>query len=368
MNDRNPALRLSWLIVGIAILFFALSAFSRPAFFFGLALAAIQVQAALLPRSLGQNCRLLRWTLYGVGLLLAALWLHYSGGAAAGIYPEAMFLVPLMALFGGQRIESLVLILIAIILGGAFLFFQRDGSALYSSIAELGGWTAVNLAAWFLFGVLWEDTRLAAEREETLQLLREEYMKTLARLAQAEELAITDHLTQLYNHRYFEQRLEKMLHEFHSLSTLTVLMIDIDYFKEINDKYGHLVGNQVLIEVGDLLRHEVREKDVVARYGGEEFALLLPGVDCKRAKQVAERIRRAVEEHIFARDKGLELHLTVSIGIATWPQDARDRTELLSRADAALYRAKSTGRNTVCAYQLLERNPLRESIKFRTLN
>ncbi|MGB9662702.1 MAG: GGDEF domain-containing protein [Moorellaceae bacterium] len=350
----SSAWKFVWLLPVAATLFFALSSFSLPAFFFALALAAFQVLASLGPRHMGKNNLLVRWTWYGVSLLLALLWLYYGRGR--GAYWGAVLAVPLMALGSEQLKEALTVLALAVTAGLVHLGV-KGGPDFYGSAFELGGWAAVSLVVWCICALLSEKTRLAAERAERLQFLERQYREAKMRLAEMEYWAITDHLTQLYNHRYFEQSLEKMLQDLHSLSSITLLMIDIDHFKEINDKYGHLVGNRILGEVGSLLKRQVREKDVVARYGGEEFALLLPGVDYRRARQVAERIRKGVEEHVFACDQGLQLRLTVSIGMATWPQDARNKTELLSRADAALYRAKNAGRNTVCAYQVGEQVP-----------
>ncbi|MGI9953199.1 GGDEF domain-containing protein [Moorellaceae bacterium AZ2] len=352
-NAPNAAFRISWVIVGIACLFFALSTSKPSAFFWGVALATLQVQLAFWPPPFWQQCLWGRWAVYGAGMLVAVLWLSSEGPGTAA-YPEALFLAPLVALLGDQRWEGLFLICTALIIG-IFLGWAAEPHSIYRFLPELTGWTVLSLALWFILSLLWEKHRLAARQEELLHRLRQECAETRARLAQAEYLASTDHLTQLSNQRYFDHMLEKLTQELHNkLSALSILMVDIDHFKEVNDKYGHLVGNQVLMEVGDLLKRQVRGRDVVARYGGEEFALILPGVDCGQAQQVAERIRKAIEEHVFARDKGVEVRLTVSIGIAAWPQDAREKTELLSRADAALYMAKRAGRNTICAYELAQ--------------
>jgi diguanylate cyclase (GGDEF)-like protein len=129
---------------------------------------------------------------------------------------------------------------------------------------------------------------------------------------------------------------------------LTLLMVDIDHFKTINDSHGHLVGDTVLREVGSLLHASVRAVDVVARYGGEEFVIILPETPIEGALVFAERLRETIERHGFAGRGGTGLRITTSIGAATFPSPHVHSTEdLFARADEALYRAKSSGRNQV---------------------
>lgn len=136
-----------------------------------------------------------------------------------------------------------------------------------------------------------------------------------------------------------------------------VLMMDIDYFKSVNDSYGHLVGSQTLEEIGGVLKGALRAGDVAARFGGEEFAAFLLDADYAQGLVAAERVRAAIEKHEFAAvRKGasaeLKTHqITISVGIAAFPDDARDPIELVELADSALYRAKRGGRNRICAYR-----------------
>jgi diguanylate cyclase (GGDEF)-like protein len=124
-------------------------------------------------------------------------------------------------------------------------------------------------------------------------------------------------------------------------------MMDIDDFKACNDKYGHLVGDVVLKEISRMIRESVREIDLVARYGGEEFSLILPETDRKGAILAAERIRKRIAQHVFsAYDE--KLNVTVSAGLAVYPEDASDIERLIGKADAALYRAKNSGKNIIC--------------------
>jgi diguanylate cyclase (GGDEF)-like protein len=128
-------------------------------------------------------------------------------------------------------------------------------------------------------------------------------------------------------------------------------MLDLDHFKEFNDRYGHPAGDEALRVFADLLASTVREQDIAARYGGEEFAVFLPGLQADAAAEVAERIRSRTESTIIALSPGLTGHLTVSIGIAIAPEDGTQRIMLLKAADEALYRAKLAGRNRVVTRQ-----------------
>ncbi len=166
-----------------------------------------------------------------------------------------------------------------------------------------------------------------------------------------QELAIVDGLTGVYLRRHFLERYDKELkrskrHGFN----LSFFMVDIDNFKRYNDKYGHLVGDVALQEVAEILKNSIRTVDLVCRYGGEEFAVILPQTDKEGALQVAERIRWAADNHRFkAYDQVTKV--TVSIGVATFPEDAKDMDELIERADEAMYKAKKKGRNRVVIYK-----------------
>jgi two-component system, cell cycle response regulator len=163
-----------------------------------------------------------------------------------------------------------------------------------------------------------------------------------------ERLASTDPLTGCLNRRAMLDKLEAELDRARRYDLeLTLLMIDLDWFKEINDTRGHLVGDTVLRQLGDALRHEARSVDVVARYGGEEFTLVLPETGKEGGTAFAERIRVLIESHNFA-DEGDPLRATVSIGVATFTQGEDASVEsMIADADAALYRAKREGRNLV---------------------
>lgn len=174
--------------------------------------------------------------------------------------------------------------------------------------------------------------------------------------------AFTDYLTGLKTRGYFEQQLELELKRSERKKTrFALLMIDIDFFKSLNDRHGHHAGDQVLRDVASILMKDMREVDTVARYGGEEFVIILPETRGPGARLVAERLRRGVEQaKFFAGSPSAVEHLTISIGIAIFGEDAQFRRELIEFADAALYHAKEHGRNRVVLYSDLVREQRRE--------
>jgi len=167
---------------------------------------------------------------------------------------------------------------------------------------------------------------------------------------QMEELTILDELTGIYNFRYFARKLTdelKRAKRYHQ--PLSLLMIDIDWFKRCNDSFGHLFGNLVLKTLSEVIRSCVREVDILARYGGEEFVVILPQTTKTDAKSIGERIRSQVESTTFRDQKGqTQTALTVSLGVASYPVDAETEEELLKKVDQALYLAKGKGKNLVC--------------------
>jgi diguanylate cyclase (GGDEF)-like protein len=165
----------------------------------------------------------------------------------------------------------------------------------------------------------------------------------------AKSHSITDGLTGLFNHRYFQERLRVEESRSHRhRHPFSVIMMDIDYFKHYNDVCGHPTGDKVLRIIAQLIKVEVRDIDISARYGGEEFVLILTETDKRGAWKVAERIRKKIEDHKFPHGQVQpQRRLTVSIGVASYPEDADNRKDLVERADEALYMAKQAGRNQV---------------------
>ena len=155
-------------------------------------------------------------------------------------------------------------------------------------------------------------------------------------------MTITDSLTQLFNRRYFLLKLnEEFLRSKKYSYNFSFLMIDIDHFKELNDKYGHLAGDAILRESANIIKENIRQVDFMGRYGGEELSVILTETAKAQALQVAERIRLAVEaKRFFVYDE--ELRVTISIGIASFPQDSSETPTIIEKADQSLYLAKES--------------------------
>jgi len=198
---------------------------------------------------------------------------------------------------------------------------------------------------------------LNEQDEETFTVLAHQFALALRRIrlySDVENMAITDGLTRMHTRRYLNDRFEEEFGRARSKkSPLSLLMIDVDHFKKVNDQYGHLTGDMVLREVARIIAAQIREIDIAGRYGGEEFCVILPDTDKPGALVVAERIRVAVhEQKIKAYDATLAI--SISIGVAAFPDDAMQMEELLDKSDWALYRAKKSGRNRVAGFSLYE--------------
>jgi diguanylate cyclase (GGDEF)-like protein len=182
-------------------------------------------------------------------------------------------------------------------------------------------------------------------------VLREPILVEAEMFRQKERSAVMDELTGLYNRRFFKGVLAKHMAESRRFQQpFSLLMLDVDHFKSYNDLFGHPAGDRVLAEVARLLKDTSREVDYLVRYGGEEFAVLLPRVPKDQALIAAERHRKVVEKAAFPGQEGLPLgRVTVSVGVASFPTDARSEEDLVHRADMALYAAKREGRNRVAA-------------------
>ncbi len=162
-----------------------------------------------------------------------------------------------------------------------------------------------------------------------------------------QDMSITDSLTEVSTRRYFLERLrEEIRRSMRRKSNMSFLMIDLDYFKEKNDKFGHLVGDVILKETAKILKSTLREIDIIGRYGGEEFCVVLAGIGKEGAFQAAERLRSSIEHSVFkAYDE--KTSITISVGVASFPDDGVEENALIESADYALYKAKEKGRNQV---------------------
>lgn len=184
-------------------------------------------------------------------------------------------------------------------------------------------------------------------------------MKDIKRIPMLEAQTITDPLMEIFNRRYLERRLEEEFARARRYGfPLSLLLLDFDHFKKVNDDHGHTAGDLVLKGIGEILKKSVRTVDVVARYGGEEMVILLPHTPAVHAVILAERIRKKIEDFPFPADapsgSGIPLRCTVSIGIAGMTRECMKTGQLLQMADTAMYRAKQDGRNRTVVFPCLE--------------
>jgi diguanylate cyclase (GGDEF)-like protein len=208
-----------------------------------------------------------------------------------------------------------------------------------------------------------ESRLVIQELNKMLNLSKNEQIALLTdRVKKLEELSLTDHLTGLYNFRYFEKRIkEEFIRAKRYRQGLSLIFCDIDYFKKINDTYGHSTGDLVLKTIGQVFSCEIgsaelvsrlRKSDIVARYGGEEFVIILPQTTKINAVVIAERIRHIFEETAFVTDKGLPLErITLSFGVSECSDDCASSDDIIVRADSAMYAAKTRGRNCVVSWE-----------------
>lgn len=167
-------------------------------------------------------------------------------------------------------------------------------------------------------------------------------------LQKIEELTIKDDVTGLFNSRYLHRALEQeVIRAQRYKEHFSLIFIDIDHFKVVNDTYGHLIGSRLLKEVAEVIKKTLRETDIATRYGGDEFVLILPETTKENAYKVAKRLRENINSTNFISSDGINVKITASYGIATYPVDATDRLELLKLADQAMYRVKETTRDGI---------------------
>lgn len=203
-------------------------------------------------------------------------------------------------------------------------------------------------------------TNEQAQCESCVQYQRQ--LDTLqGRVSELEKMAATDELTQLFNHRAFEQHLaHEMERTRRTGSAMALIMLDLDHFKQVNDVHGHPVGNEVLQQWSGRIKQTIRKLDVACRYGGEEFAVICPSTGMQQVRTIAERLRRVCEQTPYHTAAGA-LTVTCSIGVdVLFPVDNDSRAQLIARVDEQLYRAKRGGRNQVSYGQGEDRGRINE--------
>jgi len=304
----------------------------------------------------------------GGNLLISYFWIEFTGGVESIFYP-AFYLLPIVAAtlyaeFLGAMVTALLAALLSLYARGQAAGWQASMWQDTRMLAQLVLFFLVAAIVGYLLKVQREQFRRNQKMNEELEIAYSQLMASHDQLQsytniiekmnrEMEQLAITDELTGLYNYRYFQMTLDKELKR-NRHSSLTLIMLDIDDFKTYNDRYGHMMGDKMLAEVARTIKQQVREIDTVVRYGGEEFAILLPATRSEEGFNMAENLRQAIAALRVATPDGQQTSITVSAGISCFPADSLNKSELISHADLALYRAKEDGRNLSRVYEKLQ--------------
>ncbi len=205
---------------------------------------------------------------------------------------------------------------------------------------------------------------LRIKRRKKLTKIEKDHLKNIIpiiftyflKLYKAEKLALIDELTGLYNHKYLMQYLEKEVEKAERYNDrFSVIFIDLDGLKRVNDAYGHIYGAKTLKEVGYILKRYVRSSDIVARFGGDEFVVIVFKSSVESAKKIAHRLREKIKEYNFLSEEGFNLKLSASFGIACFPEHGKTAEELIKRADEAMYYVKKHGKDGVAVIDELQK-------------
>lgn len=252
--------------------------------------------------------------------------------------PVTVIAAGFLRLHQGLSSAKYYLVAWIVLLGGASLYSLAGLGLLPSDLLTLNA---------LVVGMALEAVLLSTAMGERIRVLRQEKWQLEKQERRLTELSITDELTGLYNRRWFTSRLSAELAHSRNLTLpLSLLVLDVDHFKQINDTHGHAAGDKVLAELGRQILRSIRATDIACRYGGEEFAVIMPGGDLAEAIDVANRLRRSFASLPIGIGSKTKFHATVSIGVAEL-RDDDDEERLFQRADEALYRAKQSGRNRV---------------------
>ncbi|HEX9022965.1 MAG TPA: diguanylate cyclase, partial [Geobacteraceae bacterium] len=294
-------------------------------------------------------------------LVVDALAKEVGVGQALGFFPEEDDLVAKeirgFDAISGKRLGALL---------HPFIEQQRNSSNVIARIdnALLRSWGIEEAKSGMLFfirsknqlqGIIVLFSELGADFRQDINFKNLHFLmdqSSLAfdnavRYAMARNLVNIDELTGLYNYRFLDIALDREIKRTERYaSNLSLIFMDLDLFKNVNDTHGHLIGSKVLKEVGMLLKRMTREVDFVFRYGGDEFTIILVETGIAGAAIVAERIRKAIEAHEFLTEEGLGIRITACLGYACYPDDSKSKTELLELSDQAMYHGKMSGKNS----------------------
>ena len=368
MTRDSSTNRNLWITTGIASVPFAILAFNdlsllKTPHIYYLFAAAVIFNGFLVPFVLFKDEPnwLKKTVALGINMIIAVLWIEFTGGIKSIFYPS-FFLLPI---FAATIYCGMIDALLTAFFGSALTLFFRYNQ--FGSAKEALGDAAilVNIIFFFLIAAIvgYIVRVLREQRASTLRITSEletayhqlsssheqlqSYTEIIEKMnKEMEQLAITDELTMLYNYRYFQIALDKELKK-NKAGSVSLLMLDVDHFKQFNESNGHLTGNKLLSEIARIVRENVRDTDAVFRYGGEEFAVIFPGMEPQQVMESAEKIRRIIENTTTKTAAGKQVTVTVSEGISHYPGDSRNKSELISHADLALAEAKQGGRNQV---------------------
>ena len=258
---------------------------------------------------------------------------HIEGSSGIDLDNETAVIAALDKRLGESPIEPLPLEAISSAYPRGWVFPARDADASWGYVVLLFGEQVPDYAH-----------RAATYLSGHLGLA----LHNLGKFAEVEDLAYLDDLTHLFNVRYLHLVLDQEAKNSQTLGiSFSLLFLDLDYFKNVNDTHGHLVGSKLLVEVARVAKSCIRDKDVAVRYGGDEYVILLRATDSGGGLKVAERIRRTIETHQFLSREGYGLSITTCIGVASFPEHAQDKETLIDLADRAMYRGKKGTRNII---------------------
>ncbi|KUP08132.1 hypothetical protein Q73_07135 [Bacillus coahuilensis m2-6] len=297
--------------------------------------------------------------LRNIPLILSVLY----GGWLPGLI-TTVFIIVFRFLIGFNISSIAAAILIATMYIG-FVLIKRKQMSLYNKTFWFTLYSCITSTIVFIYLIqdlfvlvrivvlFWTSSFFAAfAMVYLLNYLRQSY----ALLKQYEEASTTDFLTGLGNVRQFDEMYNQVLQQtIEKKKELSFMMLDIDYFKRVNDTYGHKEGDEILKQISAILKYQARSFDFVSRNGGEEFSIVMPDTPVEKAKQLAERIRIEVEQNQFILTTEQSINITISIGISHYPT-VQDPIHLIHFADQSLYKSKSAGRNCVTVYQSIENN------------